>query len=185
MSKLTALEKYIFRSPAAMAKTEERMKALQTVRQMVKNPKFLDEGYSAQVFDAGDNVVKMPRGQVMEKKMKRRGFLESILADAGLAPKTMLVETRAQKYLVQPKADFFSPFQKHPDAPVITDAMDKLGMTTRDTAYNIGEFGKLRRPQVIDASEEYLQRAMTPTERKSALEKFISYGRRKKPWLEE
>jgi hypothetical protein len=185
MSKLSALEKFVFRSPGATAKLEERIKALRKVREMVKAPKFLDEGYSAQAFDAGDHVVKMPRGQIMEKKMKRRGFLESILADNDLAPKTFLVETRGQKYMVQPKADFFSPFTPHPDADLIRKGMEAQKMTARDVAYNVGEFGPLRKPLLIDASEDLLQRATKPSERQSALEKFISYGKRAKPWLDE
>lgn len=180
---MTPLLKFL--SKRARELSMERQAALRAVREVVKNRKYLDEGYSAQVWDAGDKVVKTPKGRIMTSKMKRRGFLESILADNDLAPRTMLVETRGGKYMVQPKADFHSPYQPHPDAPVIRDGMEKLGMTAKDVNYNIGEFGPLKMPKLIDASEDELVRAMTPAERTSALEKFISYGKRKKPWLDE
>ena len=199
---MTALTKFLtkaadkgadFLPPRAAALVEERIAALRAVREAVAGKaKYLDRGYSAKAYETqlGDKVVKVPhyQGEINHwatKKFKRRGFLESILADNGLAPRTMLVETSGQKYMVQPKADYFSPVTRHPNAQPMRDAMEKIGMTSTDTAFNIGEFGPGNIPKLIDASEEKLTRAMTPAERASALEKFISKGKRKKPWLDE
>lgn len=203
---MTALSKWIaknFLSPRARALSEERIQALRAVREAIKKPKLVGHGFSAAVLDAGDMVVKVPRKRKafkdepvdrFLKEFKRRGFLKSILESKGAAPRTMLVETRAGKYLVQPKRDDPGAFEslsnladgKDPDslAKWAKRAAKKAGVTTRDLSdSNVSTFGG--KPGILDAGSEYLERAMTPAERTSALEKFISYGKRKKPWLDE
>lgn len=120
------------------------------------------------------------------KEMKRRAFMKSILEEHGLSPKTYLIETKGRKYLVQDKADKVKAYGQYPyqvDEKAVDDVYSK-GITARDTfGHNLGWFGD--KPKVIDVGHETMVRAMTPAERKSALEKFISYGKRKKPWLDE
>lgn len=62
----------------------------------------------------------------------------------------------------------------------IINSADEIGVTGGDIGFsrNIGFFDGT--PKVIDSGYERLNRAMTPAERKSALEKFISYGRRRR-----
>lgn len=106
----------------------------------------------------------------------------------------MLVETRAGKYLVQPKADPTEAFDDlynygNNMSPADLSKWGKkkarnAGITTRDLSdNNVGIFSG--KPGILDAGSEYLERPMTTSERRSALEKFISYGKRAKPWLDE
>lgn len=174
----------------------ERIDALRTVREtLVKNKtrnQRLGFGHMADVFDADDKVVKAKSAFInrylvekAEKQFKRRGFLESIMHDAGLAPKTHLIETKNAKYLVQPKADrvMDDPKFAYDTGPKWLKAkLEEHGLSARDIGRsNVGVFGG--KPQVIDGGEELLLRAMTPAERQSALSKFISYGKR--PSLEK
>jgi hypothetical protein len=187
-------------SPRAAALIEERIAALRAVRAALKGEgKPLTRGNSMYADQVGDLVVKTPRGMGVganplgdesrnikktTKQAKRRGFLESILADNGLAPRTMLVETSKNKYMVQPKVapnTWSNP--EINESVAVGEKVKGLGMTARDLIFNTGiQDGKRK---VFDAGEEYLLRATTPQERKSALEKFISYGKRAKPWLDE
>ncbi len=212
---MTALAKFLakngadFLPPRAAALVEERIAALRAVREVVAGKaNYVGKGNSAHAYEtgatlekAGDKIVKVPRGTrkfdypedkfKIQKQFKRRGFLESVLADKELAPRTMLVETSRNKYLVQPKWDDTDGiedlinYDAHPDlGRWAKKQATKAGMTNRDLSYhNVGYFNG--KPGIFDAGEEYLERAMTPAERASALEKFISKGKRKKPWLDE
>ena len=179
-----------FLSPRAAALVEERIAALRAVRES-KTPdsRILGAGYSAVTKRAGfGDVVKTPVQDVeinkTKEEFKRRAFLKSILEKEGLAPRTMLVETSKNKYLVQPEADSIPKYINDDLADGMRDRLRDAGLTTNDVwSQNVGKFGD--EYKFIDAGQEGLKRAMTPEERKSALEKFISYGKRKKPWLDE
>lgn len=193
----------------------DRIKALQSVRKaLMGRGEQVGAGLAARVYDVGDQVVKVPRPDPwtglddIKKEFKRRGFLESILHDKGLAPKTHLIETKNSKYMVQPKADFMSEgvlspnqekqiadfyktYDQRPNVP-LEDKQDFVNSLTRfktrqaglsdndigRAGGNIGWFDG--NPKVIDTGIEELKRAMTPSERLSALDKFISYGKRQK-----
>lgn len=214
---MSALTKFLAKSadflpPRAAALVEERIAALKAVREMVSGKaNKIGNGFSADVYSVGDKlegagktVVKKPQmyhigdGPDFEaaskeniKEFKRRGFLESILADKDLAPRTMLVETSKGKYLVQPRADSIlgasleMPYYRGGKAATaMTEKVEKAGLTSNDVMpLNMGKYGD--KFKYIDAGHEQLTRAMTPAERASALEKFISKGKRKKPWLDE
>ena len=203
---MSALTKFLakngadFLPPRAAALVEERIAALRAVREAVKSKTgyIRNGGAEAYVQGVGDKVVKSTKGspdgdwmqqkdfKINHKGFKRRGFLESILADQGAAPRTMLVETSKNKYMVQPRFDDFPILdEKSPDlAKWAHEVTGKAGMTAHDLNFhNIGHFKN--KPGIFDTGSENLTRAMTPAERKSALEKFISKGKRKKPWLDE
>ena len=122
----------------------ERIDALKSVRNAlgeikkgsIHNPK----GSSLEVIFQDGKAIKFPttlfkqtpeRMEKIQQEMRRRGFLESILSDNDIAPKTYVVETRNKKYMVQPEADRMN--YGEPRATPIGKGMtsvhyDKLGL---------------------------------------------------------
>ena len=183
----------------------ERIDALKAVREAIGKLKqsrsdpdrFLNHnkfetGSTAFVLPIDKTVTKFtsPATEEAKKEFKRRGFLDSVLHDQGLAPKTHLIETKNNKYMVQPKADkvlnYSTDYRTRFDGTLIDEWMynkvNDAGLTAKDVfGKNVGVFdGK---PKLIDSGLEKMIRPMTPAERESALSKFISYGKR--PSLEK
>jgi hypothetical protein len=206
---VSALDKF-FLSAGARDISLGRQKALQAVRELVAgkgNTRFIGSGIAAEAFKVGDKVVKRPDtlnagdklGQL--KEFKRRGFLDGLLGDIHSAPNTHLVETSGNKYLVQdaletPHMDVpesrYMP-KAHEDAEDLREFLYSKGFGTRDVrAGNVG-YDAAGTTKLFDSGHLLYPGPMPPkgtkpmseAQRQKALEKFISIGKRKKPWLEK
>ena len=201
---MSALYKYALQKPWVRDLIEKRIAALKAVREsptraVTEKPTFGTyrgdgSGIDNVVDFVGDTVVKAPHHwkQVKgDKLLKRRAFMKSELEKQGVAPETFLVETKKNKYLVQPKGETASPYsdlryEASKQGDYLRRKLENLGYRPGRPnhagidvhADNVARYGDDWK--VIDTGHMAYPH---PTDRKSALEKFISYGRRDKPWL--
>lgn len=189
-----SLARFLFHSPEVMALLRKRQKALRDVRKVLENDTkagYIGSGSDMAVSRHGGNVVKEPR--IFQEDAKRRAFLDHELSSRGYAPETFLVETRNKKYVVQPEGELTpKSLGRYPEEP-----LEELGVSMGDDISRLGfdaapgygmdlRKGNLAQYpggwKIIDSGQLTFPK---PQDRAGALQKFISYGRRKKPWLED
>jgi len=200
---VSALYKYALQKPWVRDLIEKRIAALRAVRETRKETGYWDRGSELGVNVAPNGLlVKEPvkklkkYGWGSDESLKRRAFLKHVLEKEGKAPETFLVETKGHKYLVQPRGQApvdlprqnrtAESYQEVKDAGFdLDDYAREAGfkpLTNQfalDITGNVAKYGDDWK--IIDSGRmTYPQ----PMDRQGALEKFISYGKRNKPWLD-
>ena len=99
---------------------EQNIKAIQDVSRFKKDPLSMEKlgsGISAEAFDAGDKVVKVPRlGKAsVSWNAERNKIIPSVMEEQGFGPKTKTIETSKTNYQVQDKLTPLEDLaEKHP-----------------------------------------------------------------------
>jgi len=176
MKKL-GVAKEVAQEVKAMAKNvppdvfEQNIKAIQKVSQFKKDPfsmKKLGSGISAEAYDAGDKVVKIPRlGKAsVSWNAERNKIIPSIMEEQGFGPKTKTIETSKTNYQVQDKLTPLEDLsEKHPilqndeilnklkDEQLLAQYGDGQKKLTKD---DYDKLSNLRR-KIYDREKELLQ----------------------------